>query len=894
MQLILFALILLCLSSQCLPFDFSSPFRKERRAGPLGGLLDTPPARSSVTRISLDKLKSQTKARSLNNSTRLSVERAFDSLLDVCTSDAVASESLHQAFETLNVMRSCGVKLSKSAYLTVISACIDSITGSSKHQEADDSLIISRKKSPQHLSSFIASCSINSVRCEALDVALETISAMHNHSVPLDHRDFSALFKAIETFSGRAGPLQRGIRAMRAMLDSGFSPDAVVCNALLEACTELSAGGGVYEQFVHLLESARKEHCADPWAYSSVLFALNEAYRSMLGCGMEVLELMAELNVKPDPVMCNLLLMECGQAAACSSGCLVESLDLIKKAVQEGITLDQLPLDLVTKSAVQVCANEHGALSLGEKLIRFMIKGEILLKSDSIEAYLHGCAETARGSGVFMILNGILDIIHSSNPPENFRIESEVIRLCALAGGKGGSLSKALSVMQYLRLHDVQYDGSAVFDVMEAAHQSANGEGCLYFGYKLLQTNVLQTSETSSGSEILCAVSSAADNSFEFNARVKDPYSLLSKTVGHGRPYNSSSTSKASFSLGVASEVVLESIKILEASAPQQLNRAVSLVIETILKECAGVKSAGFVEGIESSETQEGIFRLGIEVLQTMVDAGLKPSDPAICSLISTSCNSGLVANEGISRCIQLLKRIKVAKWKIESKQLEYFAKRILEFCAVVARISGVATAMDIVSILQSRSIPIEDEVYNMLMRSAEIECSRAPFTISLGLSLLKQLKSMGVNADATVCEHLVSSAAVAQTGAYKTAMEVLKFVDGQARETKPRDKPFADFLTSRMTANKPSRASGESLSASSASSSPSAASKFLSPHHASVADAPRTPKDSIKRMGGVPNELPKTPTPLLSASKCLPRSSPTRRALFAKDKSPPEFDSLS
>eukprot|EP00960_Hanusia_phi_P041064 754811-Hanusia_phi.AAC.5 len=585
MQLILFALILLCLSSQCLPFDFSSPFRKERRAGPLGGLLDTPPARSSVTRISLDKLKSQTKARSLNNSTRLSVERAFDSLLDVCTSDAVASESLHQAFETLNVMRSCGVKLSKSAYLTVISACIDSITGSSKHQEADDSLIISRKKSPQHLSSFIASCSINSVRCEALDVALETISAMHNHSVPLDHRDFSALFKAIETFSGRAGPLQRGIRAMRAMLDSGFSPDAVVCNALLEACTELSAGGGVYEQFVHLLESARKEHCADPWAYSSVLFALNEAYRSMLGCGMEVLELMAELNVKPDPVMCNLLLMECGQAAACSSGCLVESLDLIKKAVQEGITLDQLPLDLVTKSAVQVCANEHGALSLGEKLIRFMIKGEILLKSDSIEAYLHGCAETARGSGVFMILNGILDIIHSSNPPENFRIESEVIRLCALAGGKGGSLSKALSVMQYLRLHDVQYDGSAVFDVMEAAHQSANDLRNLEWyscrGDVCLVMTCLYPLSSIKGSEILCAVSSAADNSFEFNVRRllqgDATLSNLAGPLGHGRPYNSSSTSKASFSLGVASEVVLESIKILEASAPQQLNRAVSL-----------------------------------------------------------------------------------------------------------------------------------------------------------------------------------------------------------------------------------------------------------------------------------------------------------------------------
>ena len=60
-----------------------------------------------------------------------------------------------------------------------------------------------------------------------------------------------------------------------------------------------------------------------------------------------------------------------------------------------------------------------------------------------------------------------------------------------------------------------------------------------------------------------------------------------------------------------------------------------------------------------------------------MVDAGLKPSDQAICSLISvllllqtferfsnmftkTSCNSGLVANEGVSRCIQLLKRVKV------------------------------------------------------------------------------------------------------------------------------------------------------------------------------------------------------------------------------------------
>eukprot|EP00960_Hanusia_phi_P041065 754811-Hanusia_phi.AAC.6 len=156
-----------------------------------------------------------------------------------------------------------------------------------------------------------------------------------------------------------------------------------------------------------------------------------------------------------------------------------------------------------------------------------------------------------------------------------------------------------------------------------------------------------------------------------------------------------------------------------------------------------------------------------------------------------TSCNSGLVANEGISRCIQLLKRIKVAKWKIESKQLEYFAKRILEFCAVVARISGVATAMDIVSILQSRG-----------------QCRRH------GLRTLGVVGSSGADRSVQDSDGGFKSSATAAAMTCN-ALQVLKFVDGQARETKPRDKPFADFLTSRMTANKPSRASGESLSGS-------------------------------------------------------------------------------
>lgn len=51
----------------------------------------------------------------------------------------------------------------------------------------------------------------------------------------------------------------------------------------------------MYEQILHLLDSARKEHCADPWAYSSALFALNEAQRYVLGCGLEVLELMIKM-----------------------------------------------------------------------------------------------------------------------------------------------------------------------------------------------------------------------------------------------------------------------------------------------------------------------------------------------------------------------------------------------------------------------------------------------------------------------------------------------------------------------------------------------------------------------------------------------------------------------
>ena len=248
MRAALLSSVLFCLLSPSFPSGVSKLSREIRRSAPLGGLLETPP-RHSVTRISLDKLKSQTKSvRSLSNSTRLSVERAFDSLLDVCTSDAVVTESLHQAFETLNVMKSCGVKLSKSAYRTVINACIDSIAGNqppfhpllnsspghAKHTDHEQHMMLKKKKSPQHLSSLVASCAINSVRCEALDIALETLSAMHNHSIPLDHTDFSPLFKAIEVFAGNAGALQEGIRSMRTMLDMGHSPDAIVCNALVD------------------------------------------------------------------------------------------------------------------------------------------------------------------------------------------------------------------------------------------------------------------------------------------------------------------------------------------------------------------------------------------------------------------------------------------------------------------------------------------------------------------------------------------------------------------------------------------------------------------------------------------------------------------------------------
>lgn len=80
--------------------------------------------------------------------------------------------------------------------------------------------------------------------------------------------------------------------------------------------------------------------------------------------------------------------------------------------------------------------------------------------------------------------------------------------------------------------------------------------------------------------------------------------------------------------MGVASEVVLEGVKAVESLSPQQLHRAVSLyascrlvamltfprAIETILKECAGVKSEGFLDDLQGSETQEGIVQLGIEV----------------------------------------------------------------------------------------------------------------------------------------------------------------------------------------------------------------------------------------------------------------------------------------
>lgn len=97
---------------------------------------------------------------------------------------------------------------------------------------------------------LIGSCAAVALGSDGLSLACEVLMSMRNAStsVKLLHSDVNELVLAAAAAGGGGGAVARGAKLLDEMVQEGWAPDSITCNALLEACADMSSARGLLSQ----------------------------------------------------------------------------------------------------------------------------------------------------------------------------------------------------------------------------------------------------------------------------------------------------------------------------------------------------------------------------------------------------------------------------------------------------------------------------------------------------------------------------------------------------------------------------------------------------------------------------------------------------------------------
>jgi hypothetical protein len=203
----------------------------------------------------------------------------------------------------------------------------------------------------------------------------------------------------------------------------------------------------------------------------------------------------------------------------------------------------------------------------------------------------------------------------------------------------------------------------------------------------------------------------------------------------------------------------------------------------------------------------------------------------------------------------------------------------VLDTASTAAVTPGVTMGLELVDVLRTHGSPVmelDKSVLTTLLFTAQTGCKHAGRVVKSGLSLLQGMPAAQITPDRNACDKLIRSAALSQNKTLTAAFQVLSLIPkGSAPMATSMPGGFGGGIGGGMIPTNPYFAAGRGIAGSTSG--------------GATAFAPLTPKASDMRQPER-EKMPKTPTPLLSATKALPRtqtqaqvplSPSTRRALF-------------
>jgi hypothetical protein len=535
---------------------------------------------------------------------------SYNTLIGACATSAISSEVVEQVLRALHIMRDTRVSCDTQAYSALLRTCAQATGGSGGLEEGIAALHALRgmgvRPDAACYNTLIGSCAAVALGNDGLSLAGEVLMSMRNAStsVKLLQADVNALVQSATDASGIAGAVAKGATLLDEMVEEGWTPDAMTCNALLEACSDMCSSRGMLSQAMDALGSARGMYTAEAAPYNMLMDALCEASLSGLRYGLQVAETMKRSGVEVDEDMIHLLVTECS-ATAMGSGALGCARSLLTAALDSGISASALNPHKLLSTYAEVCG-EGGAIEIGIALLKLLREVGGKPRLESYACVLEAACSLSLGEGVLARSVQLIKTVRDKGVHPLDATMSELTEACGLAGGPGGALWQAMDVIQEMRLSGERPSMSDVKGLLSAVAKVSEAEGALDTGLLLVQ------------------MSNGRDAPVP--ARVCNELVLAcAKCVGDGGSALQSSNVSPEGGAGGLVGLGLAALNVIDEGGLDPDADAIGLAVRILV---AGSGAGGV-----------SMLRLGREVLHCMVEAGLTPSDQAVASFLR-ACSS--------------------------------------------------------------------------------------------------------------------------------------------------------------------------------------------------------------------------------------------------------------
>ena len=861
-------------------------------------------------------------------------ERGAKLLLESCAAAASSDPSLEYGLEAAKIMLGAGITPSMEAYSAML-RCSASVVASQASAVALAPGVAQAMRTMPAVRA-LHGCAGLVGRSAHLTFALKVVEQMEAavrespqaFPVAMLADDLEALLLAWLLLAGPTGAAASCLERLRALLTTGGGPlnaedhTAVsqAATAVLEAYVDSAAGEGVILQGVQLVAALRRTLSrADDEALRQRLDAMTAhvitlvagAAAAGLDLALQAIDLIEAHQLALDTDVANGLLVECGRLAA-GGGSLAPSLSLLQDSVASGSDMAEAGGGELVLAASALAHPHTGAIGVAIRVLGVMQRAGAMVDSAAVAVVVQGAARLASGQGALKVASELCQVMampsDNDTPPLHharkhglaLQVEAVAAACAHVSHGHTGLLRQALHLLRLYTSSDLaalDFNApagaaslpAAIESLLSSALVASRGEGAVMSCYQLLQlaeTHGLAM-DASTSDLILDSLSAAM-------ASQRLPFASLSSSLsaaGAGPPAEGDVGDDDGM-VGVGAWLAGEILSDVLQLPKEHVNPALFLKVAQIwMEDAANCRGQGG-EGHGMGLVNMGPCYLDVMLRGQAIARAASPSSPlhransgpsgaSVAGLMRGVCEAGKSADVSIDTCCRLvsLAARSGAAQNAEQGCISRMLHTVLDTASTAAVTPGVTMGLELVDVLRTHGSPVmelDKSVLTTLLFTAQTGCKHAGRVVKSGLSLLQAMPAAQITPDRNACDKLIRSAALSQNKTLTAAFQVLSLIPkGSAPMATSMPGGFGGGIGGGMIPTNPYFAAGRGIAGSTSG--------------GATAFAPLTPKASDMRQPER-EKMPKTPTPLLSATKALPRtqtqaqvplSPSTRRALF-------------